>query len=116
VWRFFANSSTNIGEGPIGAVYDRDALVALPEVIRAHYVAHLLALVGPETQISLATFDYDQTEMKGSPFSVPEQLVRELFTPHRTVTLIEREEVLEHEPDLKARVLKQLAESAFLIR
>ena len=112
---FFATNAENTGDGAINAVYDRAALVALPEPMRSRYVTHLLALVGPDVPILLVTFDYQETEMQGPPFSVPETRVRALFEPHRTVTLLEREEVLERAPELKQRGLTQLAEAAFLI-
>jgi thiopurine S-methyltransferase len=112
---FFATKAANIGEGAIQGVYDRAALVALPEQMRARYVAHLLDLVGPDIPILLITFDYQQAQMQGPPFSVPEALVRTLFEPHRSVTLLEREEVLDRAPELKQRGLTQLAEAAFMI-
>lgn len=55
--------------GPVDAVYDRAALVALPEAMRRRYAAHLADLTGAAPQL-LVTFEYDQTAMEGPPFSV----------------------------------------------
>lgn len=57
--------------GAVDAVYDRAALVALPEGMRRRYAAHLAELTGAVPQL-LVTFDYDQAAMEGPPFSVDE--------------------------------------------
>lgn len=44
--------------GDIDAIYDRAALVALPEFVRANYVAHVARITGGASQI-LLTFEYD---------------------------------------------------------
>ncbi|MDZ7710098.1 MAG: thiopurine S-methyltransferase [Roseovarius sp.] len=57
--------------GPVDAVYDRAALVALPEGMRERYAAHLADLTRAAPQL-LVTFEYDQAAMEGPPFSVNE--------------------------------------------
>jgi len=61
--------------GPVDAVYDRAALVALPEGIRGQYAAHVAGITGTAPQL-LVTFEYDQTAMNGPPFSLSEAEVR----------------------------------------
>ncbi len=62
--------------GDVNAVYDRAALVALPEEMRARYAAHLAAITGRAQQLVI-TFEYDQSEMDGPPFSVsPAEVTR----------------------------------------
>lgn len=56
--------------GPVDAVYDRAALVAMPDAMRADYAQHLIAITGKARQL-LISFDYDQSQMSGPPFSVP---------------------------------------------
>ncbi len=65
--------------GPIDAVYDRAALIALPEDLRRRYVAHLRALLPARARVLLLTLEYDQTKMAGPPFSVLEPEVRSLY-------------------------------------
>jgi len=60
--------------GPVDAVYDRAALVALPEEMRRRYAAHLAALTARAPQL-LVTFEYDQAAMDGPPFCVTEDEV-----------------------------------------
>lgn len=55
--------------GPVEAVYDRAALVALPAPMRDRYTKHLTALTRAAPQL-LLTFEYDQSRMNGPPFSV----------------------------------------------
>lgn len=61
--------------GPVDAVYDRAALVAMPVKMRGGYVAHLRRLCGAVPQL-LVTYDYDQASMEGPPFAVPEADIR----------------------------------------
>lgn len=64
--------------GPVDAVYDRAALVALPADMRTAYAKHLLAISGHAPQL-LVTFEYDQEMMAGPPFSVGVDEVARLY-------------------------------------
>ena len=55
--------------GPVDAIYDRAALVALPEEMRKRYTKHLLEITGAAAQL-LITLEYDQSLMDGPPFSL----------------------------------------------
>lgn len=55
--------------GPVDAVYDRAALVALPEAMRERYTTHLKGLTGLAPQLVIG-YEYDQTVVPGPPFSV----------------------------------------------
>jgi thiopurine S-methyltransferase len=65
--------------GPIDALYDRAALIALPEALRVRYAAHLRALLPRGADGLLVTVEYPPEAMSGPPFSVPEAEVRRLF-------------------------------------
>ena len=62
--------------GPIDALYDRAALVALPADVRIRYIAHLRTLLAAATPGLLVTLDYPQDTMDGPPFAVPDTEVR----------------------------------------
>lgn len=64
--------------GPIDAVFDRAALVALPKTMRAAYAPHLAQITSNAPQL-LITFEYDQTKLDGPPFSVLEDEVEKLY-------------------------------------
>jgi thiopurine S-methyltransferase len=74
--------------GPIDALYDRAALVALPADLRIRYIAHLRTLLPAETPGLLVTLDYPQDQMEGPPFSVPDSEVHAHFA--RATQLVER--------------------------
>lgn len=69
---FFLLQASDIGT--VKAVYDRAALVAMPDSMRADYAQHLMAITGKARQL-LVSFDYDQSQMSGPPFSVPDQTI-----------------------------------------
>ncbi|MDF1678812.1 MAG: thiopurine S-methyltransferase, partial [Legionellaceae bacterium] len=56
--------------GSIDAVYDRAALIALPEPMRKRYVAHLLRLIPAHAKALLISLSYNPKEMTGPPFPV----------------------------------------------
>jgi thiopurine S-methyltransferase len=73
--------------GSIDAIYDRAALVALPEKMRHRYTAHLTEITDKAPQL-LITFEYDQSAMEGPPFSVSNEEVNELYGASYDLTLI----------------------------
>jgi thiopurine S-methyltransferase len=78
--------------GPVDAVYDRAALVALPEAMRVQYSAHLKAITALAPQLVIG-YEYDQTVVAGPPFSVtPDELHRH-YSDSYTLTLLARVEV-----------------------
>ncbi len=55
--------------GPVNAIYDRAALVALPAGVREQYTSHLMNITDTASQL-LITYEYDQRLIAGPPFSV----------------------------------------------
>lgn len=78
--------------GQVDAVYDRAALVALPEDMRKRYVAHLLEITGKAPQL-LISYEYDQSLVEGPPFSVSNEEVRRHYASTYTLTLVAGTEV-----------------------
>jgi thiopurine S-methyltransferase len=62
--------------GPIDALYDRAALIALPPELRPRYAAHVRSLVAPGSPGIVVTLEYPQEQFQGPPFSVPESELR----------------------------------------
>jgi len=78
--------------GAVEAVYDRAALVALPEAMRVRYAAHLKAITGMAPQLVIG-YEYDQTVLAGPPFSVtPDELHRH-YSDDYALTLLARVEI-----------------------
>lgn len=71
----------------VDAVYDRAALVALPEAMRKQYTAHLRALTNNAPQL-LICFEYDQRIHAGPPFSISADEVRQHYQSSIAITLL----------------------------
>jgi thiopurine S-methyltransferase len=74
--------------GPVDALYDRAALVALPTELRPRYVAALRGLVPVGASALVITLDYDQARAEGPPFSVDEAELRSHYAGS-TIELVE---------------------------
>lgn len=99
---------------PVDIVYDRAALIALPEGMRADYVARLKSLLNPGARILLVTLDYDQQELSGPPFSVNEEEVKRLFSGFSVRRLLRDEANAQH-PKRAKKGLSRFAEEVWLI-
>jgi len=97
-------------------IYDRAALIALPQTMRGRYAAHLAKLLQPRAQVFLISMDYDARKMKGPPFSVPESEVRKLFAAHFTVDIITQSTGPDIVGNLAARGLDTLNEKVYRLR
>lgn len=95
------------------AVYDRAALIALPNGLQARYAAHLLDILPHRPPILLVTLEYDPAEMDGPPFSTSGQTVEELFGRAYQIECLSSKAVLEESPGLKNRGLSSLTENAY---
>ena len=64
--------------GGVDAVYDRAALVAMPEQVRPRYATHLVEITDGAPQL-LVCYEYDQRLMDGPPFSVGQEEVKQHY-------------------------------------
>ena len=76
--------------GKVDAVYDRAALVALPEDMRKQYSKHLMALTNKAPQC-LICFEYDQTIHTGPPFSICADEVKQHYQSTYDLALLASE-------------------------
>lgn len=98
----------------IDAVYDRAALIALPPSLRQVYADSIYRGLPSGCRGLLITLEYDQAQMEGPPFSVPQSEVETLLhvcTPE----LLERRDLLPHEPDFRARGLTALDTAVYAL-
>lgn len=79
--------------GTVDAVFDRAALVALPDEMRGRYTQHLARITGQAPQL-LVTFEYDQSVMSGPPFSLSESEVKDRYGALYDVTPLQDAEVI----------------------
>ena len=76
--------------GPVDAIYDRAALVALPATLRPRYASHLAAISAGARQL-LISFDYEQSQLPGPPFAVPIEELTTLYGQHYHLQLLARQ-------------------------
>jgi thiopurine S-methyltransferase len=74
--------------GPVDAIYDRAALVALPEDMRQAYTKHLIKITDNKPQF-LISFEYDQNKMPGPPFSIDKDELTRYYVGSYTLWLLE---------------------------
>ena len=97
----------------IDAIYDRAALVALPEKMRIQYAQKIIDLSHQNTQMLLITISYNQSEMPGPPFSVDKSEVDKLYNQHFLITALHDAPVLKISEHLKAKGLRMAQELVF---
>lgn len=78
--------------GAVDAIYDRAALVALPEDMRRRYTAHLTEITADAPQL-LICFEYDQSLLAGPPFAIAGEEIARHYRSDYEVTLLDRVEI-----------------------
>lgn len=112
---FFALQAADVVD--CAGLYDRAALIALPEGMRERYAAHLAAILPSGCAGLLVTLDYPQAEMCGPPFAVGEALVAQLLTEQQwACELLEQADVLGQNWRFLQRGLTRLDERAYRLR
>ncbi len=84
---FFDLSEVELG--PVDAIYDRAALIALPANLRRRYAEHLIRATAGAPQL-VVTLEYNQRLMAGPPFSIDSADLRRLYTECYELKLLER--------------------------
>lgn len=74
--------------GPIDAIYDRAALVALPPEMRRQYAARQIALTGGAPQL-LIVLDYDPSLKAGPPFAISRSELETLYGSKYQVEILQ---------------------------
>lgn len=78
--------------GPVAAIYDRAALVALPDAMRQRYAQHLTTISQGAPQLVIC-FEYDQAQLAGPPFSVDSPEMHKLYSKVYSLNCLEIREV-----------------------
>ena len=74
--------------GQVDAVFDRAALVALPEDMRKTYTKHLIDITSCAPQL-LLTFEYGVADVAGPPHSIPQDEVVAHYGSHYHLQTLE---------------------------
>jgi thiopurine S-methyltransferase len=107
----FAESYTG---GRFDSLYDRAALVALPEELRKRYVTACRKLLCEKPAGMLITLEYEQELMPGPPFSVPVTEVQRLWPG--LLSCVESCDVLDDLPKAREAGISRLEEYSWLFR
>lgn len=111
--------------GRFGAIFDRASLVAIQPTLRNEYVRVMGNVIAPGGKILLVTIERKSSDEeainKGPPFSLSEQMVRDLYEGEdwvESISLLEQEDTFVKEPEQKVRYegLDSLMELTFLIQ
>jgi len=102
---------------PQDLIYDKASIIALPVEKRQRHAEKIIELSNFDTQILIQTFEYDQSEMNGPPFSLDEQELRKLFGHRFKLTCVHEQSKLEELQQFKQRGLSSyLIEKVFLLK
>lgn len=83
-------------------VYDRAALVALPDSMRTDYARVITAALKKNGKYLLVVYEYDQSKMEGPPFSISISEIERLYADAFDIQLIESEKPKGEGPRLSA--------------
>lgn len=111
---FFNLTQTHLAQ--CGAYYDRAAMIAMDENLRAEYSAHMGGLIRPGSRALLLVISYDQDKMKGPPFSVSDENVRKLLGQAFDICELEHYSGAQRLGNLSDRGLETLDERVYLMK
>jgi thiopurine S-methyltransferase len=112
---FWAGDFFKIGKKALGSVdwiFDRAALVALPEEMREKYVAHNASFLGPGGVILLVTLEHDP-KMGGPPFSILPSEVERLYAGAFTIEELGRTPIPADNPRFAQAGIAEITEVAY---
>ena len=110
---YFKLSAEDLAD--ISWVYDRAALIALPEKMRLDYAQHMAKITRFASQL-LITLDYDQNIAGGPPFAVGSEEVEGLYGGNYPIQLLEEADIIESEPRFKAKGLSEFFQRAYRLK
>ncbi len=100
--------------GPVAAVYDRAALIAMPPATRRAYAEHMARLLAPGTPVLLIAPLSLKDPQSGPPFAVSSSEIQEIFADHFTVEVLECErKTAEEDPRLAEQGLAWREEGVY---
>lgn len=99
----------------VNAVYDRAALIALPQNMRRRYADFFNKNLPSGCQLLLITMDLDQGKKPGPPSVVTTEEVHQLFAKNFNIELLETEKQLSVRTDWQAIGVEEVVESVYLL-
>ncbi len=112
---FFDLTPSHLQE--VKAVYDRAALIALPDGLVEKYTDTMLDIIPDNSKYLLITLELQRTttDALGPPFSIPDKKVHQLFAQYQSVTLLQEEDIIEREQGFQQLGCAYVYERVYLI-
>ena len=99
----------------VAGVYDRGALIALPQDMRVRYIDHLLRVLPEGTRMLLLTLEYDQNLVAGPPFSVYPEEIEALYGDRCNIERLHTDVTDQVPPHFAAQGVNRVGEAAYRI-
>ena len=99
----------------VAGVFDRGALVAMPEALRRRYADHMQRVLPVGVRMLLITLEYDQRLVSGPPFSVLPEEVERLYGERCRVECIVSESTDEVPPHFREQGVARMVETAYCL-
>ena len=96
-------------------IYDRAALIALPFQMRSSYLNTINQLAPSGTKMMLLSLSYPESEMAGPPFSIPAELVHELYGEAWNIVVEDKEDILHESKKFQDRGVSYLFEHTMIL-
>lgn len=112
---FFALTDKHLKK--VKALYDRAALIALPDGLIERYVNKNFATLPQGTKELLITLELQRTttDKLGPPFSVSDKKVSHLFSQYSSIQLLQEEDIIEREKGFQQLGCEYCYERVYLI-
>ena len=112
---YFGLTAAQVNSGESVDIFDRAALVALPESMRMPYVQQLRALCKHAT-LFLMTLEFDQRQMNGPPFSLDHTMIKNYFSYASSIEKIATQPLNDKIFAQRKLKVSELVESLYLIK
>ena len=99
----------------VRGVFDRAAIVALPEPMRKDYAKHLGETLTAEAKILLFAFEYEQEQKPGPPHSVPTAEIERIFSPYFAIQKLDKRELIDKAPGMQRAGLTSFEQHVYLL-
>ena len=96
-------------------VYDRAAIIALPENMQHQYAQHLTTFIADKTTLFLISLEFPQKELEGPPFAISSSKVEQLFADFE-VNCIAEHELVDKKFAQRTFNVSRLVERLYLIK
>ncbi len=99
----------------IDFIFDRASIVALEQSLRDRYAGLMNSITSEGCRKLLLSFDYNQNDMSGPPFSVPETAIRKYYEGHWLIEKFQSTDIISKAERFAERGLKSFIEEVYLL-